>query len=231
MKLAIFSDIHGNKEALNSIIKDIKKRKVDDIICLGDVIGLGPSSDECLKMIYDNNIKYIIGNHELYYTKGIDKPHIKEKEILDHNKWVHRTINNPIDDSLLKIELNVNNKKLLFLHFFLKDDVYPYQSSHIFDTDEYKDIFKQYEFDYVFYGHRHEERIDEFEGKCYYGLDSSGCRKDDKTLYYLVDIDKDIKVKKVNLKYDRDGFINTYNNTSYPNKDHIGEYFFGIKKC
>lgn len=39
MKIVVFSDIHGNLQGLESILKSIKK-----IICLGDVIGLGPCS-------------------------------------------------------------------------------------------------------------------------------------------------------------------------------------------
>ena len=38
MKLAVFSDIHGNIQALNAILKDIKNKDVDKIISLGDVI-------------------------------------------------------------------------------------------------------------------------------------------------------------------------------------------------
>lgn len=37
MKIAIISDIHGNLEALKTTLKDIEKRKVDKIICLGDM--------------------------------------------------------------------------------------------------------------------------------------------------------------------------------------------------
>ena len=48
MKVAIFSDIHGNREALISIIKDIKKEGIKKIICLGDTIGIGPNPKECM---------------------------------------------------------------------------------------------------------------------------------------------------------------------------------------
>ena len=37
MKIAIISDIHRNLEALKTTLKDIEKRKVDKIICLGDM--------------------------------------------------------------------------------------------------------------------------------------------------------------------------------------------------
>ena len=36
MKIAIISDIHGNLEALKETLKDIEKRKVEKIICLGE---------------------------------------------------------------------------------------------------------------------------------------------------------------------------------------------------
>ncbi len=38
MKIAIISDIHGNLEALKATLNNIEKRKVDKIICLGDII-------------------------------------------------------------------------------------------------------------------------------------------------------------------------------------------------
>ena len=46
MKLAVFTDIHGNLEALKTIINDIKSKNVDEIKCLGDTIGLGSESNE-----------------------------------------------------------------------------------------------------------------------------------------------------------------------------------------
>ena len=47
MKIALFSDVHGNLQALNAVLDSIKEEKVDKIICLGDVIAIGPNSREC----------------------------------------------------------------------------------------------------------------------------------------------------------------------------------------
>ena len=41
MKIAIISDIHGNLEALKSVLNDIKNRNIDKIYCLGDIIAKG----------------------------------------------------------------------------------------------------------------------------------------------------------------------------------------------
>lgn len=50
MKIAVFTDIHGNYEALKVIIEDIQKEKINNIICLGDTIGIGPNPKECLDL-------------------------------------------------------------------------------------------------------------------------------------------------------------------------------------
>ena len=39
--IAVISDIHGNLEALKSVLEDIKKRNIEKIICLGDIIAKG----------------------------------------------------------------------------------------------------------------------------------------------------------------------------------------------
>ncbi|MDQ0154833.1 putative phosphodiesterase [Robertmurraya andreesenii] len=43
-KIAIISDIHGNKTALEAVFNDIRKREIERIFCLGDLIGKGPQS-------------------------------------------------------------------------------------------------------------------------------------------------------------------------------------------
>ena len=232
MRLAVFTDVHGNIQALNSILKDINKRKVDTIISLGDVIGIGPSSNECMNKINSlNNVIKIAGNHELYYTKSVDKIHVEKKGALEHNAWIQKHLKCDVDDSLLNYIIKHNDKTLYFTHYFTKKDKYPFESSHMFDTDEYKKVLDKFNYDYVFYGHRHKERTDKKNNNIYYGLGSSGCTKDDNTFYYIIDLNDEIDIKRIDLKYDRKAFEKVFNNAKYPNKDHIGKYFFGIKKC
>ncbi len=62
-KIAIVSDIHGNLAALQAVMEDIQSQSVDEIICLGDVIGYGPHPCECL----DAAMKFsftVLGNHD-----------------------------------------------------------------------------------------------------------------------------------------------------------------------
>ena len=50
-KIAVISDIHGNLEALKTVIYDIKEKGIQEVICLGDIIGKGSHSHECLEHI------------------------------------------------------------------------------------------------------------------------------------------------------------------------------------
>ena len=66
MKIAVFSDIHGNYQALDTILNDIKNENIDKIIFLGDSVSLGPCPNECIDRLIKENVIFINGNHELY---------------------------------------------------------------------------------------------------------------------------------------------------------------------
>jgi predicted phosphodiesterase len=60
---AIISDIHSNLEALLAVLDDIKKRGIQEIICLGDIIGYGPNPKECIDLARQFKLT-ILGNHD-----------------------------------------------------------------------------------------------------------------------------------------------------------------------
>ncbi|MDP6503455.1 MAG: metallophosphoesterase family protein [Planctomycetota bacterium] len=61
--VAIISDIHGNLEAFQAVLEDIKTREVEQIYCLGDIIGYGPNPKECLDLAEQCNLS-LMGNHD-----------------------------------------------------------------------------------------------------------------------------------------------------------------------
>lgn len=65
MRIAIISDIHGNFIALQAVLADIKLQNVDEIICLGDIVTLGPQPKEVLNTLKELNCVIIKGNHDL----------------------------------------------------------------------------------------------------------------------------------------------------------------------
>lgn len=70
MKIAVFSDLHGNYQAAKSILDDLNRNNYDMTIRLGDIIGIGPKSKETLELVLNSGIDIVLGNHDLYYKYG-----------------------------------------------------------------------------------------------------------------------------------------------------------------
>ena len=66
MKYAIIADIHGNLEAFQVVLEDIRAQKADHIVCLGDVVGYNANPKECLQIVREMNIPCVKGNHDEY---------------------------------------------------------------------------------------------------------------------------------------------------------------------
>ena len=63
-RVAFISDIHGNITALREVLKDIKEQKVDEIICLGDIVGYGAEPEACLDLVEEICSVCLKGNHD-----------------------------------------------------------------------------------------------------------------------------------------------------------------------
>jgi predicted phosphodiesterase len=64
MRIAIISDIHSNVEALETSLGLIKQHTVDEIICLGDIIGYGANPNECIDLVRQATPHVLLGNHD-----------------------------------------------------------------------------------------------------------------------------------------------------------------------
>ncbi|MFP4672167.1 MAG: metallophosphoesterase family protein [Desulfohalobiaceae bacterium] len=65
MRLAIISDIHGNLEAFRQVLQDIRELDVQGCYFLGDAISYGPEPERCVRLLQEEQIPCILGNHEL----------------------------------------------------------------------------------------------------------------------------------------------------------------------
>jgi len=64
MRYAIFSDIHGNLEALEAILRDAEEQKCTHYVCLGDVVGYNANPHECVARIQEMDCPIVKGNHD-----------------------------------------------------------------------------------------------------------------------------------------------------------------------
>lgn len=64
MKIAVFSDIHGNIFALEAVLKDIERHRPEVTVCLGDLVGYNPFPNEVVQKIRSLAIPTIMGNYD-----------------------------------------------------------------------------------------------------------------------------------------------------------------------
>src|SRR5262249_29840307 len=81
-RIAVISDIHGNMPALEAVIKDIRRRRIKRIICLGDLVGKGPQPAEAVDRIREVCELTVQGN----WDAGITLPQDKESGIWQQEK-------------------------------------------------------------------------------------------------------------------------------------------------
>ena len=66
MRYAILADIHANLHAFNAVLEDMADRGgVDEIWCLGDVVGYGPHPCQCIDLLREYRHVCVAGNHDL----------------------------------------------------------------------------------------------------------------------------------------------------------------------
>ena len=71
MRIAVISDVHGNLVALDAVLRAIDEQPVDELWCLGDVVGYGPRPNECVDQIRTRAHTSLAGNHDLVVTGAI----------------------------------------------------------------------------------------------------------------------------------------------------------------
>lgn len=64
MKIAVISDIHSNRFALEKALATAEDHKVDEIYCLGDIVGYGPDPEICVELVRTNCVGVVYGNHD-----------------------------------------------------------------------------------------------------------------------------------------------------------------------
>ena len=64
MKYGVFSDVHGNLEALEAVLHALRQENVDRVWCLGDLVGYGANPNECVDRIREAAHAVVIGNHD-----------------------------------------------------------------------------------------------------------------------------------------------------------------------
>ena len=84
----VLGDIHGNLEALDAALEELRRRGVDEVLCVGDVVGYNADPDACISRLRAENARVIAGNHDLIGTQrlGFDRCSNKAKYSLQRTR-------------------------------------------------------------------------------------------------------------------------------------------------
>ncbi|QNK63884.1 metallophosphoesterase [Pedobacter sp. PAMC26386] len=167
--IAIFSDVHGNLPALRTVLNDIKKRKADQVYCLGDLVDFAPWTNEVIETIKSLKISCLMGNHDERIAFNHDIIPLKKHNELEtaarltainHTK---RTIKEDcktyLADLPRQIKLNFNIKGVP-VNMHLVHGSTRSNEEYIYEDHDLKDLYKMMDqTDILIMGHTHESYI------------------------------------------------------------------------
>ena len=137
MRRALISDIHGNLEALDAVLGDIEAQRVNEIFCLGDVVGYGPNPRECIDRVMKTCRVTLLGNHD---QGALSDPARSETS---------SQLNDPGDQAANEI------RKSFLMHLPLTYEIGPY----LFVHGSPRNPLSEYVFPEDIYNHRKMERL------------------------------------------------------------------------
>src|SRR5215217_3838859 len=71
MRIALLSDVHGNRPAFEAVLDDVDSEGAEEIWCLGDLVGYGAQPDDCVALARERCNLSLAGNHDLVVTGEI----------------------------------------------------------------------------------------------------------------------------------------------------------------
>jgi len=151
MRIAIISDIHSNIAALERVFSYIDSINIDEIYCLGDLVGYGPFPDQCIDLIKSKSCTVIAGNHDY---GAIGKIPLRNFSQVGRTalRWTKKNICKENQEFLSDLPLKVVRNDITFVH---ASPFEPENWTYIFSNLEAKEAFKGFSTSICFIGHTH----------------------------------------------------------------------------
>lgn len=165
MRIAVISDIHGNYDALEAVLKDIDQNAIEQTYCLGDFVDYGPESERVRVIVQELNFPTVMGNHECALID--DSVLACFARVAYQSTLITRRQVSPETLAFIhSLPLYLTCENLRFVHGAPPDSPHDY----IFDLslDEMLTIFNSTRESIIFVGHTHLAGIFEFDGEKLY---------------------------------------------------------------
>ncbi len=151
MKYAVLSDIHGNREALESVLEAGRNRGAERYLCLGDLVGYGPDPEWCLQAIRKLGALTVRGNHDSAVTDPRELKNLNDKAraaIL----WSVPRLQTGDLEYLRGLPLVAEEAGAVLFHGTLAD---PASWNYIFTPEDARPSLNLLEGELGFFGHSH----------------------------------------------------------------------------
>ena len=162
MKVAIISDLHSNREALEAVLEHIARSGLETIYCLGDVVGYGPEPEFCVDVVRERARLCLMGNHDeaLFRDASDFNPHARGAIEFTRERMQPTWYNTPERRArwrfLRELPLTHTEGRFAFVHGSTRDPVREYvlSTDGILNPDKLRAIFDSFE-DVAVGGHTH----------------------------------------------------------------------------
>ncbi|QXM05429.1 metallophosphoesterase family protein [Crassaminicella indica] len=227
MKIAIITDIHANIFALEEVLQDIENKGIENIYCLGDLVGYGPFPNEVINLIKERNIPTVQGNYdhsvgEELFACGCDYKDSKsmalgtkslywsqENTKEENKKWLRELPK--------KIEIEVEGQKILLVHGSpRKNNEYLYE-----DAKELEEIAESINADIMVCGHTHKPFYKLVKGIYMINAGSVGKPKhgNPKATYVIIDVQREgVKIQIIEVAYDYEKMAKAIEDSEIPSE-------------
>ena len=125
MRIALISDIHANLHALEAVLADVDAEEVDELWCLGDLVGYGPRPNECVEAVRERASLCLAGNHDLAVIGKADLAlFVGEAEAAA--KWTQTVLDDDAASYLASLEPAAQRDRMALAHGSPVDPVWEY---------------------------------------------------------------------------------------------------------
>ena len=235
MKIGVMTDIHNNLPALNAVLQAFEERGCEEILCCGDLIGIGPYPEETLQRLMSlSSLTAVRGNHDRYLVEGLDGEPMDREEMLHHH-WEHSRLSARSIDFLKSLPCRADITRLghsiSIMHYCMNAAQRYVNYTPNPTGDDLARMFAGESSEIILYGHDHQRCIVCHDGRRYINPGSLGCPARDKNIAraYVLNLSfEDVWIETVNIAYDAESVVNEIDRLAYPASGDIKKYFYGI---
>lgn len=169
MKIGLISDVHGNYEALKTVLSELDKINISETYCLGDVVGYYSQVNECCNELRSRRIPCVMGNHDWYMASGGFCP--RSKSVNDCLVYQRKVITTENINWLRSFPVFRQVHKINMVHGGWSDPV----DEYLQPTENY---FSRIKGKFFVSGHTHIQTLQKYNEKTYCNPGSVGQPRD-----------------------------------------------------